>query len=108
MNKLATIALLATVGTIGVAPKVLFAAEANQQVQAGAEATANGATVSATTGKMLYGPDGRRIASVYRAGANGDAQIIIDGRLLTVPASSLSLADGKLATSLTKKEIVRR
>ena len=91
MNKLATIALLATVTTIGVAPKMLFAAEANQQIQAGAEATANGAAVAATTGKMLYGPDGGRIGAIYRATANGDAQLIVNSRLVTVPAATLSL-----------------
>ncbi len=106
MNKLAPIALLATVATLSVVPATVFAAE-TQPVKAAAEAVA-APSVAINAGKMLYGPDGRRIASVYRVSANGDAQLIIDGRLLTVPASTLSEANGKVATSLTKKEIVRR
>jgi hypothetical protein len=106
MTKFVPIALLATVATLAVIPSAVFAAEANQQVRAVADGQAAGAT--ATVGKMLYGPDGQRIGSVYRANSNGDAQLIINSRLVTVPAATLSLANGKLATSLTKSEIVRR
>jgi hypothetical protein len=106
MNKFATLALLATVATIAVIPSAVFANEANQQVQAGAVSTVAAAT--ATTGKMLYGPDGRRIASIYRVAANGDAQLILDGKLVSVPAATLVATNSKLATSLTKKEIARR
>jgi hypothetical protein len=106
MTKFVPIALLATVATLAVIPSAVFAAEANQQVRAVADVQAAGAT--ATAGKMLYGPDGQRIGSVYRANSNGDAQLIINSRLVTVPAATLSLANGKLATSLTKSEIVRR
>ena len=108
MTKFVPIALLATVATLTVIPVSVFAAETSQQVSAVAGGTGATAAVSATTGKMLYGPDGRRIASVYRAAANGDAQLIINSRLTTIPAATLSIADGKLVTSLTKSEINRR
>jgi len=108
MNKFASLALLATVATIAVVPSVVFAGEANQQVQVAAANAATGTSVAATTGKMLYGPDGHRIGAVYRAGANGDAQLILDGKLVTVPAATLSLVNGKLTTSLSKKEINHR
>ncbi len=108
MNKFVPIALLATVATLAVVPNAVFAAETNQQVRATADGTAAAASVAATNGKMLYGPDGNRIASVYRATSSGDAQLIINGRLVTVPASTLSILDGKLATSLTKSEINHR
>jgi hypothetical protein len=108
MTRFATFALLATVGTLAVVPSVVFATESNQQVQAATETAAAGTSVAATIGKMLYGPDGRRIASVYGVSANGDAQLILNSKLVTVPAATLSLVGGKLATSLTKKEIVRR
>ena len=108
MNKFAPFALLATVATLAVIPATVFAAESSQQVGAVAERTAAASAVTATTGNMLYGPDGRRIAAVYRAAANGDAELILDGRLLTVPASSLSINTGKLTTSLTKREIKHR
>ena len=107
MTKFTTIAILATVATLTVVPSATYAAEANQQVQATTDAVASGAAV-ASAGKMLYGPDGRRIASVYRVAANGAAELILDGKLVRVPASTLSVTDGKLTTSLTKKELNRR
>jgi hypothetical protein len=55
---------------------------------------------------MLLAANGARLAPVYRVGADGAAQIILDGRLVTVPAATLSLADGKLTTSLTKNEVL--
>lgn len=107
MTKFVPLALLATAITLTVIPSQLFAAETNQQVRAAADGT-TAAAVGATAGKMLYGTDGKRIGSVYRVAANGDAQLILNSRLVTVPAATLSLADGKLATSLTKSEITRR
>lgn len=107
MTKYVPFALLATVATLAIIPQAVFAAEANQQVREPAAAV--GATnVAVTAGKMLYGADGHRIASIYRVAANGDAQIILDGRLLNIPASTLSTASGKVATSLTKTEINHR
>jgi len=55
---------------------------------------------------MLLAANGARLAPVYRVGADGAAQIILDGRLVTVPAATLSVADGKLTTSLTKNEVL--
>ena len=84
-----------------------FAAEATQQVQAVSETVA-ASPVTVSAGKMLYGPTGSRIASIYRVNSNGDAQLILNGRLVTVPAATLSEVGGKVATSLTKAEITRR
>jgi hypothetical protein len=69
-----------------------------------AEGTA--APVSAVKGSMLISANGSRLAQVYRVGPDGSAQIIIDGKLVTVPAASLSLSGGKLTTSLTKSEVL--
>ncbi|MEO6717736.1 MAG: hypothetical protein ABIM50_10890 [Novosphingobium sp.] len=107
MTKYVPLALLATVATLAIIPQAVFAAEANQQVREPAGSVAN-LSLNVTAGKMLYGPDGHRIASIYRVAANGDAQVIVDGRLLTVPVASLSTATGKVATSLTKSEITHR
>jgi hypothetical protein len=87
MTKFVPFALLATVATLAVIPTTVFAAEANQQVRAVADGTAATAAVVATAGKMLYGPDGRRLAAIYRATPNGDAQLIINSRLVTIPAT---------------------
>lgn len=107
MTKYVPFALLATVATLAVIPQAVFAAEANQQVREVAGSVASPA-LTVAAGKMLYGPDAHRLASIYRVAGNGDAQIILDGRLLTIPAATLSTASGKIVTSLTKTEINRR
>jgi hypothetical protein len=60
----------------------------------------------AAKGKMLVAANGARLGTVYRVGADGSAQLIIDGKMVTVPASTLSITDGKLTTSLTKSEVL--
>jgi hypothetical protein len=60
----------------------------------------------AEKGKMLVAANGARLGAVYRVGPDGSAQIIIDGKLVTVPANTISIADGKLTTSLTKSEVI--
>ena len=59
----------------------------------------------AAEGKMLVASNGARVGAVYRVTSDGAAQVIVDGKLVTIPASTLSVADGKLITSLTKAEI---
>lgn len=67
---------------------------------------ADSATSSpARAGQMLYDSTGHRVASVNRVTQSGDVQIILNGRLETVPASTLSQANGKLTTSLRKAEV---
>jgi hypothetical protein len=76
---------------------------------AGQDAPPSVATSSAPVaakGKMLLGADGGRLAPVYRVAADGSAQIILDGKLITVPASTLSTVSGKLTTSLTKSAVL--
>jgi len=104
MNKLAPFALLATAATMALVPGVVFAAENTQGVHA---ATEEAASLDVNAGKMLYGANGHRIATIYRVTAEGDPQIILDGRMVTVPASTLSDVGGKITTSLTKREIAR-
>jgi hypothetical protein len=65
-----------------------------------------GAAAAAEKGKMLVTSNGGRLGTVYRVGPDGSAQIIIDGKLVSVPASTLSNVDGKLTTSLSKAEIL--
>jgi hypothetical protein len=64
------------------------------------------APVSASKGAMLIAANGSRLANVYKVGADGSAQIIIDGKLVTIPAGTLSISNGKLTTSLTKSEVL--
>lgn len=74
-------------------------------------ATAQNASSAATAavaekGKMLISSNGSRLGTIYRVGPDGSAEIIIDGKLVSVPASTLSNVDGKLTTSLSKSEIL--
>ncbi|MCI4592034.1 hypothetical protein MOK15_18260 [Sphingobium sp. BYY-5] len=57
-------------------------------------------------GKMLYTAAGDRLAAVYRIGQDGAAQIILNGKMVSVPAASLTAADGKLTTSLSKRDLL--
>jgi hypothetical protein len=67
-----------------------------------------GATAQASPakGNMLVAADGARLAPIYRLSSDGSPQIILDGKLVTVPAASLSMAGGRLMTSLTKREVL--
>lgn len=60
----------------------------------------------ATKGKMLVASDGARIGAVYRVSDDGSAQVIIDGKMVTIPASTLSSNDGKLTTSLSRPAVM--
>jgi hypothetical protein len=60
----------------------------------------------AAKGKLLVAANGARLGQVYRVASDGDVQMIIDGKLITVPASTLSSVDGKLTTSLSKSEVL--
>jgi hypothetical protein len=71
----------------------------------------NGSSAAATAavaekGKMLVSSNGSRLGTVYRVAADGSAEIIIDGKLVSVPASTLSNVDGKLTTSMSKSDIL--
>jgi hypothetical protein len=60
----------------------------------------------ATKGTMLFAADGGRLGTVYRVTSDGSAQLIIDGKMVSVPASTISSKDGKLTTSLKKSEVI--
>lgn len=59
----------------------------------------------ATEGKMLVASNGARLGAVYRVTDDGSAQVIIDGKMVTVPAATLSVVEGKLTTTLSKSEV---
>lgn len=90
------------------APLLLAAAALAPQAAAANDAvqlTAAPANANDFKGKMLFGPKGERLAAVYKVGVDGSAQIILNGKLVVVPASSLVAADGKLSTSLSKRDL---
>ena len=61
--------------------------------------------VIASKGQMLIGADHSRLGSVVNVESDGSAAIIFDGRMLSIPASTLRMTDGKLTTSLSKHEL---
>lgn len=63
------------------------------------------ATVEVKRGDMLYTGDGKRLGNVYRVTAEGNAQLIYRGKMITITNGTLSEADGKLSTSLTLAEV---
>jgi len=69
-------------------------------------ASDSGVVTPAAKGQMLVAVDGARIGPVYRVAADGGAQIMLEGKLITVPASSLSTVNGKLTTSLSKSAVL--
>lgn len=64
------------------------------------------ASVTPVKGSMLVAANGARLAPVYRVGPDGSAQIILEGKMVSIPASKLSMSDGHLMTSLTKNEVL--
>jgi len=103
MKKFVALAAVATL-TVLAAPAA-FAAESSQSVRAATDAAAG--SVALNAGKMLYTSNGQRVAAIYRVTAEGNPQIILNGKLVTVPASSLSDVNGKVTTSLSKPELGR-
>jgi hypothetical protein len=71
-----------------------------------ASASDDATSTIAAKGKVLVAANGARLGPVYRVGADGAVQMIIGGKLVTVPASTLSSIDGRLVTSLSKSEIL--
>ncbi|MDR2857490.1 MAG: hypothetical protein LBV50_06555 [Novosphingobium sp.] len=103
MKKFAALAAVATLAVFSI--PAAFAAESSQTVRAATEAASGSVAVNA--GKMLYAGNGQRIAPIYRVSSEGNPQVILNGKLVTVPASTLSDVDGKVTTSLTKQELGR-
>jgi hypothetical protein len=97
MIKFAALALAALA-----VPAAAFAADDSATVRSEAAAP-----VQVSAGKMLYSGNGYRLASVYRVNNEGNPQVILDGKLVTIPASTLSDVSGKLTTSLTKKDLAK-
>lgn len=91
MNKIVAAAL-----TLTILPAAAFAADAP---------SAPVTTVIPAKGKMLIAADGARLAPVYRAGNDG-AQIILDGRMVTIPGNTIAMVDGKVETTLTKAQVI--
>lgn len=94
MKKIAAIALIAA--ALGAIPSAVFAGEA---------ADGSTAQVEIKRNAMLYNSEGKRLARVYDITRDGDPQVILNSKLYTIPASTLSIVNDKLTTSLSKRDI---
>lgn len=63
------------------------------------------APVTVTAGHMLVAANGSRLGPISRVSGDS-AQIILDGRVVRIPVSSIAMVDGKLTTSLTKPQVL--
>lgn len=63
------------------------------------------APVAAHEGDMLRDVNNVRLSSIDTVNKDGSVGIIYNGHVVMVPASSLSMANGKLVTSLTKAQV---
>ena len=69
-------------------------------VSAAAQDAASPAAPTAVKGKMLVAANGARLGSIYRVGPDGSAQLIIDGKMVTVPASTFCTLDDTVTVRL--------
>ncbi|GAA0473545.1 hypothetical protein GCM10009096_13580 [Parasphingorhabdus litoris] len=86
MNKFASIILTAT--ALSLTAPAAFAADVQRN-------------------DRLYDASGSSVAKVNRVTDDGDVLVIYKGKVRRVQAETLSKTDGKLMTSLTKKELRR-
>jgi hypothetical protein len=103
MTKFAPLAALATLASFALVPLVAHA----DAVVTGVSHAEGAAPFKISEGKMIYGANGQRLAPVYRVNADGSVELIMEGRLLTIPATILSDVNGKLTSSETKSELLR-
>lgn len=59
-------------------------------------------------GKPLYDVDGKRVGAIYRVAVDGSPQLIVAGKMVIVPVSSVSVNGGRVVTSMTRKELFSR
>lgn len=70
-----------------------------------AEAVA--ATQAIVPGKMIFAANNQRLGAIYKVSADA-VQVIVDGKMISLPSSTVSLAEnGKYVTSLTKADVLR-
>jgi hypothetical protein len=65
----------------------------------------NTAAAAFKTGDWMRDVDGRRIGKVSNVNQDGSAKVIFESRIITVPGPTLNMVDGKLATSLSVREL---
>lgn len=70
-------------------------------------AAAEAAPLNLKVGEFVAGADGKRIGRIYQVSKEGNAEIINGIRMLVVPAATLSRVDGKLVSTLSKRDLTK-
>jgi hypothetical protein len=68
--------------------------------------TAAAPAAAAKVGEMLIDANGGRLGRVDRVNDDGSAEILIDDRVATIPATTLSMVNGRLMTSMKKSQVL--
>ena len=69
-------------------------------------AMAQDALAKAMVGKLLYDADGKKLAAIYKLDPKGSPQILLEGKMVTVPLATLKKDEDKFSTTLTKKDLM--
>jgi len=70
-----------------------------------ADLPSSAAAPIARQGDMLRDANNVRLSNIESVNRDGSVGIIFNGHYVTLPATSLTTANGKLATSLTKAQV---
>jgi hypothetical protein len=63
--------------------------------------------LAAERNDRLFDAEGASVAKISRVAADGDVLVIYKGKIRRIQAETLTDSDGKLTTSMTRKEIRR-
>lgn len=85
---------------------VPFAAHAQSEAPASEATSAESMTVS--EGEIISSADGQRLGRVYKTFADGGAAVIVRHKMVVIPGQTLSRTEGKLTTSLSYREAMKR
>lgn len=79
------------------------------QAQSGGQATEAAAeSRPASEGEIISSADGQRLGRVYKTFADGGAAVIVRHKMVVIPGQTLSRTEGKLTTSLSYREAMKR
>lgn len=99
MIKVPAALVLAAIAGASLVPATASAAEA--------AAVAAAAPQAIVPGKMIFAANNQRLGAIYKVNADA-VQVIVEGKMISLPSSTVSLAEnGKYVTTLTKADVLR-
>jgi hypothetical protein len=97
---------ISSIISVSLMATVPFAAQAQPEVQAPEATAVDSRAVS--EGEIISTADGQRLGRVYKTFADGGAAVIVRHKMVVIPAQTLSRTEGKLTTSLSYREAMKR